>query len=198
MKAYWTIDDLDVAGKRVVLRADFNVPMKKGKVTDRTRIERGAATIAELVRRGAKVIVLSHFGRPEGKTVPEMSLQPVAQVLSDALEGLPVVFADGGVGELAGKAVAALRNGEVLLLENLRFHAGEEKNDSAFAGELAALGDLYVNDAFSCAHRAHASTEAIARLLPSAAGRLMEAELDHLERALGRPERPLAAIVGGE
>jgi phosphoglycerate kinase len=197
MSAYRTIDDLDVAGKRVVLRADFNVPMKKGKVADRTRIERGAATIAELVRRGAKVVVLSHFGRPEGKTVPEMSLRPIAAALSEALGGLPVAFADDCVGELARKAVAELGNGEVLLLENLRFHAGEEKNDPGFAGELAALGDLYANDAFSCAHRAHASTEAIARLLPSAAGRLMQAELDHLERALAQPERPLAAIVGG-
>ncbi|HXQ42702.1 MAG TPA: phosphoglycerate kinase [Candidatus Udaeobacter sp.] len=197
MSAYRTIDDLDVAGKRVVLRADFNVPMKKGKVTDRTRIERAAATIAELVRRGAKVVVVSHFGRPEGKTVPEMSLRPIAPVLSEALGGLPVAFADDCVGELARKAVAKLGNGEVLLLENLRFHAGEEKNDPGFAGELAALGDLYVDDAFSCAHRAHASTEAIARLLPSAPGRLMEAELDHLERALAHPQRPLAAIVGG-
>jgi len=197
MSAYRTIDDLDVAGKRVVLRADFNVPMKKGKVTDRTRIERGAATIAELVRRGAKVIVLSHFGRPDGKAVPEMSLRPIAAVLSEALGGLPVAFADDCVGEVARKAVAKLGNGQVLLLENLRFHAGEEKNDPGFAGELAALGDLCVNDAFSCAHRAHASTEAVARLLPSAAGRLMQAELDHLERALAHPERPLAAIVGG-
>src|SRR5579863_6031517 len=138
MSAYRTIDDLDVAGKRVVLRADFNVPMKKGKVTDRTRIERAAATIAELVRRGAKVVVVSHFGRPEGKSVPEMSLRPIASVLSEALGGLPVAFADDCVGELARKAVAKLGNGEVLLLENLRFHAGEEKNDPGFAGELAA------------------------------------------------------------
>jgi phosphoglycerate kinase len=197
MSAYRTIDDLDVAGKRVLLRADFNVPMKKGEVTDRTRIERGTATIAELTRRGAKVIVLSHFGRPEGKTVPEMSLRPIAPVLSEALGGKPVAFAEDCIGEVARRAEAKLGNGDVLLLENLRFHAGEEKNDPAFARELAALGDLYVNDAFSCAHRAHASNEAIARLLPSAAGRLMEAELDHLERALGRPDRPLAAIVGG-
>jgi len=197
MRNHRTIDELDVAGKRVLLRADFNVPMKKGQVTDRTRIERGAVTIAELAKRGAKVIVVSHFGRPDGKRVPEMSLAPIAPVLSEALKGKPVAFAEDCIGEPASAAVAKLKPGDVLLLENLRFHAEEEKNDPGFAKALASLGDLYVNDAFSTAHRAHASTEAIARLLPSAAGRLMEAELDHLERALGNPERPLAAIVGG-
>jgi phosphoglycerate kinase len=197
MRNFRTIDELDVAGKRVLLRADFNVPMKKGKVTDRTRIERGAVTIAELARRGAKVIVVSHFGRPDGKRVPEMSLAPIAPVLLEALQGKPVAFAEDCIGEPASAAVAKLKPGDVLLLENLRFHAEEEKDDPGFAKALASLGDFYVNDAFSTAHRAHASTEAVARLLPSAAGRLMEAELDHLERALGQPQRPLAAIVGG-
>jgi phosphoglycerate kinase len=187
-----TIDDLDVAGKRVLVRADFNVPMKNGKVTDATRIERGAATLAELARRGAKVVVLSHFGRPNGKRVPEMSLRPIIGSLSQALGGKPVAFTEDCIGEAAASVVA-----DVALLENLRFHAEEEANDPAFARRLAELGDLYVNDAFSTAHRAHASTEAIARLLPSAAGRLMQAELEHLHMALAEPKRPVAAIVGG-
>jgi phosphoglycerate kinase len=197
MTKFRTIDDLDVAGKRVLLRADFNVPMKDGQVTDRTRIERGALTIAELAKRGAKVAILSHFGRPNGKPVAEMSLHPILPVLSEALGGQRIAFAPDCIGTLARNTIAKLSPGGVALLENLRFHAGEEANDPGFARELAALGDLYVNDAFSCAHRAHASTEGIAHLLPAAAGRLMQEELDHLQKALANPQHPLAAIVGG-
>jgi phosphoglycerate kinase len=197
MSNFRTIDDLDVAGKRVLVRADFNVPMKNGRVTDRTRIERGAATLAELAKRGAKVVVLSHFGRPEGKPVAEMSLRPIVEPLSQALGGKPVAFAEDCVGEPAKSVVDRLAPGGVALLENLRFHAEEEANDPEFARSLAALGDFYVNDAFSAAHRAHASTEGIARLLPSAAGRLMQAELQHLHDALSSPKRPVTAIVGG-
>ncbi len=197
MTKFRTLDDLDVAGKRVLVRADFNVPMKDGQVSDRTRIERGALTLSELARRGAKVAVLSHFGRPNGKPVPEMSLHPILPVLSEALGGKKIAFAPDCVGALAHSTVDKLANGGVALLENLRFHAGEEANDPGFARELAGLGDLYVNDAFSCAHRAHASTEGIAHLLPAAAGRLMQEELDHLQKALASPQHPLAAIVGG-
>jgi phosphoglycerate kinase len=196
-KGFKSIDDLDVRGKRVLVRADLNVPVKNGRVTDSTRIDRTAITLRELLGRGARVVLLAHFGRPNGKRVPEMSLRPVLEPLSKALGGKPVAFAEDCIGEPARKAVAALKDGELVLLENLRYHAAEEKNDPLFARELASLGDLYVNDAFSCAHRAHASTEAIARLLPSAAGRLMEAELDHLSKALENPARPVAAIVGG-
>jgi phosphoglycerate kinase len=190
------LDDLDVRGKRVLVRLDLNVPMKDGKVTDATRIERQAPTVRELSDKGARVIVLSHFERPGGKVVPEMSLKPVAAALSDALKR-PVAFADDCVGPVAEAAVAKLKDGDVLLLENTRFHKGEEKNDPEFAKALAALGDIYVNDAFSAAHRAHASTEGLAHLLPSAAGRSMEAELSHLTQALENPERPLMAVVGG-
>jgi phosphoglycerate kinase len=197
MTKFRTIDELDVPGKRVLVRADFNVPMKDGQVTDRTRVERGALTISQLAKRGAKVAVLSHFGRPEGKPVPAMSLRPIAAVLSRALGGQMVAFAPDCVGSMARAAISKLPPGGVALLENLRFHPGEEANDPAFARELAGLGDFYVNDAFSCAHRAHASTEAIAHLLPSAAGRLMQEELDHLEKALTQPKHPVAAIVGG-
>ena len=197
MAKFQTLDDLDVSGKRVLLRADFNVPMKDGKVTDPTRIERGAVSIRELSQRGAKVVVLSHFGRPNGKPVPEMSLKPIAAALSQALGGAPVAFAGECIGSGAQAVVAGLVPGGVALLENLRFHAEEEKNDPGFARSLADLGDIYVNDAFSCAHRAHASTEAIARLLPSAAGRLMQTELEHLTQALAAPKRPVMAIVGG-
>ncbi len=192
-----TLDDLDVAGKRVLLRADFNVPMKGGEVADPTRIERGAATIAELARRGAKVVVLSHFGRPKGRPDPALSLRPIAAALSQALGGQPVAFAEDCIGPAARAVVGRLPPGGVALLENLRFHPEEEKNDPAFARALAAEGDLYVNDAFSAAHRAHASTEGVAHLLPAAAGRLMQAELEHLAQALTRPKRPVAAIVGG-
>jgi phosphoglycerate kinase len=196
MVAFRTLDDLDVADKRVLVRADLNVPMKDGQVTDKTRIERTALTLRQLAERKARVIVLSHFGRPDGKVVPSMSLKPVVSPLSRAVGAL-VAFAEDCVGAAAEVAVAALKPGGVLLLENLRFHAEEERNDSGFARRLAALGDLYVNDAFSCAHRAHASTEALAHLLTAAAGRLMQAELEHLAKALEKPQRPVAAIVGG-
>jgi len=191
-----TLDDLDVRGKRVLVRADLNVPMAEGRITDATRIERQAPTIAELADKGARVIVLSHFDRPKGKIVPSMSLKPVAEPLARAV-GRPVAFADDCAGPTAEAAVKALQDGDVLLLENTRFHKGEEANDADFAKSLAALGDLYVNDAFSAAHRAHASTEGVAHLLPNAAGRSMQAELEHLDRALSNPERPLLAVVGG-
>jgi phosphoglycerate kinase len=191
-----TIDSIDVSGKRVLVRVDLNVPMKNGKVTDATRIERAAPTLSELAAKGAKVIVLSHFGRPDGKRVPEMSLKPLVEPLSQAL-GKPVAFAEDCVGPLAEEAVRVLKPGEVLLLENLRFHKEEEKNDAGFIDKLSVLGDAYVNDAFSAAHRAHASTEGLANRLPAAAGRLMQAELEALDKALGNPKRPVCAVVGG-
>jgi len=194
--AFRTLDDLDVRGKRVLVRADLNVPMHEGRVTDASRIERQAPTIRELADKGARVIVLSHFDRPKGKVVPSMSLKPVAAPLAAAV-GRTVAFAADCVGPVAQAAVAKLKDGDVLLLENTRFHAGEEDNDPAFAKQIAALGDLYVNDAFSAAHRAHATTEALAHLLPSAAGRSMEQELRHLNKALGDPERPVMAVIGG-
>ena len=192
-----TIDDLDVSGKKVFVRADLNVPMRVGAVTDATRLERLAPTITELADKGAVVIVASHFGRPEGERNPDMSLAPLAGPLSGVLGGRNVAFADDCVGPDAKKVVDAASDGDVVLLENLRYHAGEEANDAAFAQELASLADLYVNDAFSAAHRAHASTAALAGLLPNAAGRLMQAELEALDSALGNPERPVGAIVGG-
>jgi phosphoglycerate kinase len=191
-----TLDDLDVKGKRVLVRADLNVPMADGKVTDTLRIVRQAPTIRELAEKGARVIVLSHFDRPKGKVVPSMSLKPLAEPLAAEI-GRPVAFAGDCIGPAAESAVAGLKDGQVLLLENTRFHKGEEANDSGMASQLAALGDIFVNDAFSAAHRAHASTEGVARLLPNAAGRSMQAELTHLEKALGNPERPLMAVVGG-
>ena len=194
--AFKTLDDLHVKGKRVLLRADLNVPLKDGVVTDATRIERQAPTIKELADEGAHVIVLSHFDRPKGKVVPSMSLKVLVRPLSDAV-GRKVAFAEDCVGPKAEAAVAALKDGDVLLLENTRFHKGEEDNDPAMAKQLAALGDIFVNDAFSAAHRAHASTEGVARLLPNAAGRSMQTELTHLQKALGNPERPLLAVVGG-
>lgn len=197
MAAFRTLDDLDVRGKRVLLRADLNVPMKDGKVTDAMRLDRLAPTIDELAEKGARVVVLSHFGRPKGKPSPQFSLAPLVAPLSSALGGRKVLFARDSAGPEAKAAVAKLRDGEIALLENLRFDPGEEANDLAFAKKLAALGDIYIDDAFSCAHRAHASVEALARLLPAAAGRLMAAELDALGRALDRPARPLAALVGG-
>ena len=192
-----TLDDIDVSGKRVFLRADLNVPMRDGAVSDATRISRLAPTIAELAAKGAVVVVASHFGRPNGEADPNLSLGPIAGPLSAALGGRNVAFANDCVGPEAEKVVTAARGGDVVLLENLRFHAGEEANDPDFAARLASLADIYVNDAFSAAHRAHASTEALARLLPAAAGRMMQAELDALDSALGNPDRPVGAIVGG-
>ncbi len=193
---YRTLDDIDVAGKRVIVRVDINVPIKDGKVTDATRIDRVVPTIRELAEKGAQVILLAHFGRPKGQIVSDMSLAPVAGPLSKAL-GRPVLFASDCIGQVAQAAVQSLHDGEVVLLENTRFHAGEEKNDKDFANNLAELGEIYVNDAFSAAHRAHASTEGIAHLLPSVAGRGMQAELDALAKALSNPARPLVAVVGG-
>ncbi len=190
------IDSLDAQGKRVLLRADLNVPVRDGVITDHTRIERLAPTIRELAEKGARVIICSHFDRPKGKRVPEMSLQPMVAALSAALDR-PVAWVDDCIGPQAEAAAAALADGEVLLLENTRFHAGEEKNDPVLAAALAKLADVFVNDAFSAAHRAHASTEGVAHLLPSFAGRLMEAELKALDAALGNPARPVVAIVGG-
>ena len=193
---YNTLDDLAVKGKRVLVRADLNVPLKDGVVTDATRIGRQAPTIRELAEKGARVILLSHFDRPKGKVVPSMSLKPVVVPLAKAV-GRAVAFAEDCVGPKAQAAVAALKDGDVLLLENTRFHAGEESNDPDFTKQVAALGDIFVNDAFSAAHRAHATTTGLAHLMPSAAGRSMEQELTHLQKALGNPERPLLAVVGG-
>jgi phosphoglycerate kinase len=194
--AWKSLDEMDVAGRRVLLRVDLNVPVEGGRVTDATRIERVVPTIRAVTERGGRAILLAHFDRPKGRVVPEMSLRQVLPALEAAL-GRPVAFAPDCVGPEAEQAVSALRDGDVLLLENTRFHAGEEGNDPAFTAALARLGDLYVNDAFSAAHRAHASTEGLARLLPSAAGLLMAEELRALDRALGNPERPVVAIVGG-
>jgi phosphoglycerate kinase len=180
----------------MLVRADLNVPMRDGAVADMARIERQAPTLRELAEKGARVIVLSHFDRPKGRVVPAMSLKPIAAALAREL-GKPVAFASDCIGDVAKDAVAKLKNGEILLLENTRFHVGEEKNDPAFAKEVAALGDIFVNDAFSAAHRAHATTEGLAHLLPSAAGRSMEQELTHLNKALGDPERPVMAVIGG-
>lgn len=191
-----TLDNVPVAGKRVLLRADLNVPVRDGRITDLTRIERLTPTIRELATKGAKVIVCSHFDRPKGKRVPEMSLAPVAAALGQVL-GSPVGFADDCIGAPAEQAVAAMANGAVIVLENTRYHAAEEKNDPGFANQLAALGDIFVNDAFSAAHRAHSSTEGVAHKLPAYAGRLMQAELEALDAALGNPQRPVCAIVGG-
>jgi phosphoglycerate kinase len=191
-----TLDSLDPRGRRVLLRADLNLPVKDGRITDLTRIERLVPTIRELAEKGARVIVCSHFDRPKGKRVPEMSLAPMRDALAQAL-GRQVRFVDDCVGGAVEAAVAELQDGEVLLLENTRFHAGEEKNDAALAAGLARLADVFVNDAFSAAHRAHASTEGVAKLIPAYAGRLMQAELEALEAALGAPQRPVVAIVGG-
>jgi phosphoglycerate kinase len=192
-----TLDDLDVAGRTVLVRLDLNVPMQDGEVSDATRIERSVPTVKELLERGAKVVVLAHFGRPKGRREAAMSLAPLARPFGEALGGAEVAFAEDCIGEPARRAAAALRPGQVLLLENLRFHAGEETNDPAFADALASLGDIYVDDAFSAAHRAHASITGLAERLPAAAGRLMQEEVEALGRALDHPERPLAALVGG-
>ena len=196
MSTFKTIDDLDVAGKTVLVRADLNVPMADGKPTDTTRIDRSVSTIADLTAKGAKVVLLTHFGRPKGQVVPEMSLKPVAAAMAAAL-GKDVAFATDTIGDSAKATIAAMKDGDVAMLENVRFHAEETDNDDGFAQALADLGDVYVNDAFSTAHRAHASTEALARKLPAAAGRLMQAELEALGGALGTPQKPVAAVVGG-
>ena len=197
MAGFKTLDDIGaVSGKRVLVRVDLNVPVADGKVTDATRIERIAPTIAELSKKGAKTILLAHFGRPKDGPSAEFSLEPIARATADVL-GRPVGFASDCVGDKAAEAVAAMKDGDVLLLENTRFHKAEEKNEPGFTEKLAANGDIYVNDAFSAAHRAHASTEGLARHLPAYAGRTMQAELDALEKGLGNPVRPVVAIVGG-
>ncbi len=191
-----TLDDADVSGKRVLLRVDLNVPTENGRVTDSTRIERVASTIEEIASKGGKVILLAHFGRPKGGPDEANSLRPVAAAVAEILKR-PVAFAADCIGPIAAAAIAKMKNGDVLLLENTRFHKGEEKNDPALVDEFAKLGDLYVNDAFSAAHRAHASTEGVAHKLPAYCGRAMQAELEALTIALGTPQRPVAAIVGG-
>ncbi len=195
-KSFRTLDDVDVSGKRVLLRVDLNVPTENGRVTDVTRIERVAGTIEEIASKGGKVILLAHFGRPKGGPDEANSLRPVAAAVEEIVKR-PVAFATDCVGEVAAAAVAGMKNGDVLLLENTRFHKGEEKNDPEMIEALAKLGDIYVNDAFSAAHRAHASTEGVAHKLPACSGRAMQAELEALTIALGNPERPVAAIVGG-
>ncbi|WP_376702941.1 phosphoglycerate kinase [Mesorhizobium sp. ISC25] len=197
MAGFKTLDDIgNISGKRVLVRVDLNVPVTAGKVTDATRIERIAPTIAELSGKGAKVILLAHFGRPKDGPAPEFSLEPIAKATADVL-GRPVGFAADCIGDKAASAVAAMDSGDILLLENTRFHKGEEQNDPAFTEKLAANGDIFVNDAFSAAHRAHSSTEGLAHVLPAFAGRTMQTELDALEKGLGNPVRPVVAIVGG-
>jgi phosphoglycerate kinase len=197
MAGFRTLDDIGViTGKRVLVRVDLNVPVTDGKVSDTTRIERVIPTLDELSKKGAKVILLAHFGRPKGEPSPEFSLDPIAHAVS-AMIGKPVAFAADCIGDEAAKAVARMKDGDILLLENTRFHKGEEKNDPAFAEALAKNGDIFVNDAFSAAHRAHASTEGLAHILPAFAGRTMQAELDALEKGLGNPVKPVVAIVGG-
>jgi phosphoglycerate kinase len=194
-KTFRTLDDVDLKGKRVLVRVDLNVPMENGRVTDSTRLERVAPTIIEISSKGGKVILLSHLGRPKGRD-PRESLKPVAATLAEVI-GKPVAFADDCIGEVAQTAVAALKDGDILCLENTRFHQEEEKNDPVFVAELAKLGEIWVNDAFSAAHRAHASTEGLGHLLPACAGRAMQAELDALTRVLDSPIKPVIAIVGG-
>ncbi|MBR1778707.1 MAG: phosphoglycerate kinase [Alphaproteobacteria bacterium] len=196
MSNFNTIKDLDAAGKVVFVRADLNVPFKDGKVTDTTRIDRFVPTVKALTDKGAKVVIASHFGRPKGQVVPEMSLGQIVSDVEKAL-GQKVVFVDDCIGDKVEAAIKAMKDGDVIMLENLRFYAQEEKNDADFAAKLAKNVDIYVNDAFSCAHRAHASTEGMAKLKPNAAGLLMQAELEALDAALGNPVRPVAAIVGG-
>ncbi|MBA8900112.1 phosphoglycerate kinase [Phyllobacterium sp. P30BS-XVII] len=196
MPAFKTLDDADVKGKRVLLRVDLNVPVANGHITDATRIERVAPTILELSKKGAKVILLAHFGRPKDGPTPEFTLKPISHAVAKVL-GQNVHFAEDSIGEKAAEAVAKLNDGDILLLENTRFHKGEEKNDTVYVKALAANGDIYVNDAFSAAHRAHASTEGLAHVLPAYAGRTMQAELEALESGLGSPKRPVVAVVGG-
>ncbi len=195
MTAFRTLDQVDIRGKRVLLRVDLNVPMEDGKVSDLTRLARIAPTVAEIADKGGKVILLSHFGRPKVRD-PKESLKPIAGVLASVLKR-PVSFADDCIGPTAAAAIAAMKSGDIVCLENTRFHKGEEKNDTAFVAELAELGDIWVNDAFSTAHRAHASTEGLGHQLPAYAGRTMQAELVALTKALEAPRRPVAAIVGG-
>lgn len=194
--AFRRLADLDVRGKRVLVREDLNVPIANGTILDDARIDAALPTLAWLHAHGARTIILSHLGRPEGKPNPQLSLRPIASALSERLR-VPVAFAADTVGEAAQRAVAGLRDGDLLLLENVRFYPGEEDNDPDFARRLAQLGDLYVNDAFATAHRAHASTEGIAHLLPSAAGMLMEAELTALERLTDHPAKPFVCVIGG-
>jgi len=196
MENFRTLDHVDVKGKRVLVRVDLNVPVENGVVTDATRIERAAHAITEIADAGGKVILLSHFGRPNGKRDPKYSLKVVAAEVSHVIKR-PVKFVDDCIGETAEKAVAAMHPGDIVCLENTRFYPGEEKNDPEFVGQLATLGDIWVNDAFSTAHRAHASTEGLGHVLPAYAGATMLEELVALEKALVKPERPLAAIVGG-
>jgi phosphoglycerate kinase len=195
MASFRTLDQADVKGKRVLVRVDLNVPVENGKVTDATRIERAVPTIEDIAKKGGKVILLSHFGRPKGRD-PKQSLKAVADEVSRVL-GRKVGFADDCIGPDAKAATDKMKAGDVIVLENTRFHAGEEKNDPAFIAELAKLGDVYVNDAFSAAHRAHATTEGLAHKLPAYAGRAMQAELEALEKALEAPQKPVVAIVGG-
>lgn len=197
MANYKTIEDLgDLKGKRALVRVDFNVPMANGEVSDATRLSRAVPTIQALTDKGAKVILLSHFGRPKGEVKPEMTLDQVCQAVANELQA-PVGFVDATIGEKAEKAVEQMEDGDILVVENTRFHSGEEENDADFVAELAKLGDVFINDAFSAAHRAHASTEGLARTLPSAAGLALAKELDYLVAALANPERPMMAVVGG-
>ena len=191
------LQDADVSGKRVLVRVDFNVPMKGGQVTDDTRLQSALPTITHLREAGAKTILAAHFGRPKGQRNLEMSLAPVATALDELIHGVDVKFVSDCIGADAEQAAASLKSGGVLLLENTRFHAGEEKNDADFAAQLARLADLYVNDAFSAAHRAHASTQGVARLIPAYAGLALQREIDHVSAALDNPSRPLLAVVGG-
>lgn len=196
-RPFLTLDDIDIAKKRVVVRMDLNVPMVAGRVTDRTRVVRLLPTLKELIKKKARIVILAHMGRPKGAYVPDLTLAPLVDVLSEELTGVKVRFGVDCVGPEADKAVAETQPGEVLLLENLRFHKGEEKNEAGFARQLAAHGDVYINDAFSCSHRAHASVDGITRHLPSVAGRLMEEELHNIQTYLTEPKRPFTAVVGG-
>ncbi len=196
MSAFRTLDGVDLKGKRVLIRIDLNVPMTDGKVADDTRIRASAPTIREVAEKGGRAILLAHFGRPKDGPDPKYTLKPVVPAVAAVL-GMPIAFAEDCVGPVAEKAVAAMKDGDVLVLENTRFHKGEEKNDPALTAQMAKLGDIFVADAFSLAHRAHCSTEGLAKALPSYAGRAMQAEISALEAALGSPKRPVVAIVGG-